>query len=253
MPTPLEPPAARPLAGRAALVTGASRRVGLAIAARLAEAGAAVALHAHRDLDGARRAALGIVARGGRAVALGADLTDADACTRLVAEAEAALGALDVLVHGAARFERTPWERLTAEDFDRAMALNARPAVTLGVEAGRRMRARGQGVIVNIACTSGQRPWKNHLAYSASKAALLSLTQGLALALAPEVRVNAVAPGPVLPPDGLTAAEAARIAATTLLGRWGTPEDVAEAVLFLAVSPWLTGVILPVDGGRTAR
>ena len=241
----------RPLAGRTALVTGASRRLGLALAVRLAEAGAGVVLHAHGDLAGAQAAARSLAGRGMRAVALAADLTEEAHCARLVAEAEDALGGLDLLVHNAALFERTPLATFSPADFDRHMALNARPLVTLCAEAGRRMRARGGGAIVNIACTSGLRAWKGYLAYSASKAAVISLTQGFALALAPEVRVNAVAPGPILPPDGWGAEALARVAETTLLKRWGAPTDLTEAVLFLAGAPWLTGVVLPVDGGRS--
>jgi pteridine reductase len=132
------------------------------------------------------------------------------------------------------------------------MALNARPVLVLSRAAAPRLRERA-GAIVNVACTSGLSAWKGYLAYSASKAAVISLTQGFAKALAPEVRVNAVAPGPVLPPDDLEPARRETVAATTLLGRWGAPSDVAEAVVFLAAAPWLTGVVLPVDGGRSVR
>jgi pteridine reductase len=110
-----------------------------------------------------------------------------------------------------------------------------------------------KGAIVNLACTSGLSAWKGYVAYSASKAAVISLTQGFAKALAPDVRVNAVAPGPVLPPDDLAPEQRDAVAATTLLGRWGAPGDVVEAVLFLVTAPWLTGVVLPVDGGRSVR
>jgi pteridine reductase len=115
------------------------------------------------------------------------------------------------------------------------------------------MQARGQGAIVNVACVSGLRAWGGAIPYSASKAAVISLTQGFARALAPQVRVNAVAPGPVLAPDDMPSAQREAIAATTLLGRWGTPADVAEAVLLLATHPGMTGVVLPVDGGRSVR
>lgn len=242
----------RPLSGRAALVTGASRRVGRAIAEALAAAGATLALHAHRSVDDAHALALRLRAAGARVHVLVADLTDAGACARLVADAQAALGGLDLLVNNAARLEATPLASLDVEAFDRLMAVNARPVFTLSLEAGRRMQERG-GAIVNVACTSALTAWGGFIPYSVSKAAVVSLTQGFARALAPRVRVNAVAPGPVLPPPGLSAQEAQRIADTTLLKRWGDPTDVAAAVLFLATAPWLTGVVLPVDGGRTAR
>jgi pteridine reductase len=242
----------RPLAGRTALVTGSARRLGLVIARRLVDAGAKVALHAHRHLAEARQAARALAAHGGEAVALAADLADADACRKLVADAAGALGGLDLLVNNAAEFERTPVATLTESDFDRAMAVNARPVLVLTLAAAPWLSARG-GAVVNLACTSGLKAWKGYAAYSASKAAVVSLTQSLAQALAPAIRVNAVAPGPVLAPDATEPAARAAVAATTLLGRWGEPSDVAEAVLFLATAPWLTGVVLPVDGGRSVR
>lgn len=258
-------PDARPLSGAVALVTGAARRVGRAVAERLAAAGAAVAVHAHAHGHEAAQVAQGIVERGGRALALTADLTDDAAARGLVDETERRLGPLTLLVNSAARFAATPLASLRVEDLDALWALNTRAPFVLTLEAGRRMAARaaapsaterspGPGpCVVQVACTSGLSPWGGYVPYSASKAALVSLTRGFARALAPHVRVNAVAPGPVLAPDGLAEPEAARIAGTTLLGRWGEPADVAEAVLFLATSPWLTGVVLPVDGGRSAR
>jgi pteridine reductase len=246
-------PDERPLAGRCALVTGASRRLGRAIAERLARAGASVAVHYRRDAAGARETAAHVEGFGGRSVTLAADLADAAASARLVEEAERSLGPLDLLVHNAAIFERTPVETTTSEDFDRIVATNARSTYALALAAGRRMKARGRGAIVNLACVSGLRPWKGYLAYSASKAAVISLTQGFAKALAPEVRVNAVAPGPILPAAGSGAEQDRRAVEATLLERWGAPADVAEAVLFLATAPWMTGVILPVDGGRSVN
>jgi pteridine reductase len=250
---PARPEGERTLAGRAALVTGASRRLGRAIALRLADAGASLVLHAFRDLEGARRLARALEARGTRATALAADLTQEHDVRGLVRAAWDAHGALDLVVNNAGGFERTPLETLDAAAFDRAMAVNARSVFLVSTEAGRLMVARGQGAIVNLACVSGLRAWGRYIPYSASKAAVVSLTQGFARALAPHVRVNAVAPGPVLAPDDLPPEAAEAIARTTLLGRWGTAHDIAEAVLFLATQPWLTGVVLPVDGGRSAR
>jgi NAD(P)-dependent dehydrogenase (short-subunit alcohol dehydrogenase family) len=129
--------------------------------------------------------------------------------------------------------------------------VNARAVYAVSLVAGRLMKSRGAGAIVNVACSSGIRPWKGFVPYSASKAAAISLTKGFARALAPEVRVNAVAPGPVLRPEGSSPADEERAARATLLGRWGEPADVASAVLFLATTPYLTGVVLAVDGGRS--
>ncbi|MFM8980288.1 MAG: SDR family NAD(P)-dependent oxidoreductase [Planctomycetia bacterium] len=239
-----------PLAGRWALVTGASRRLGRVLALRLAQEGARLVLHAHRGEAAARALAAELAARGTPAHVLAADLADPAALARLCEQAWQASGGLDLLVHNAGLFERTPPATPDAEAFDRLMATNARSAWLLGAHLAPRMRARGGGAIVNVACASARKAYASAIPYSASKAAVASITQGLARAFAPEVRVNAVAPGPVLPPEGLAADEHARIAATTLLGRWGTPEDVAEAACFLATQPWLTGLVLPVDGGR---
>jgi len=244
--------AARPLEGRTALVTGASRRLGRAIAERLHSAGARLALHAHTDAAGLKAAERALSGPAGPAVSFTADLRDARAAEELVEKAWKALDGLDLLVNNVGVFERTPWRTLDADAFDRAMAVNARPVFLLSLAAGRRMKERGHGAIVNVACASGLKPWGGYVPYSASKAAVVSLTQGFAKAFAPEVRVNAVAPGPVLAPEAMDEAQRAAAAATTLLKRWGGPSDVAEAVLLLATQPWLTGVILPVDGGRTA-
>jgi len=234
-------------------VTGASRRLGRAIAERLAEAGADVAVHYRRDAEGAAATTAAIEARGRRAVRLQADLTETGACLELVEAAEADLGPLDVLVNSAAIFTRTPLDALAAEDLDRPMATNARAVYILSLHAGRRMKARGHGAIVNVAGVAGLRPWGAHVPYSASKGAVINLTRGFARALAPEVRVNAVAPGPILPPVDAPPGQGEAAVARTLLGRWGEPRDVTAAVLFLATSPYLTGVVLPVDGGRTLR
>jgi pteridine reductase len=239
------------LEGRRALVTGASRRLGRAIAQRLAAEGADVAVHHRGDDAGARATAAAVEAAGRRAVLVRGDLADAAACERIAREAREALGGLDLLVNNAAVFRRTPLDEMTVEDFDAHLAVNARAVFALSLHAGRRMKSEGGGSIVNLACVSALRPWRGYVPYSASKAAVASLTKGFALALAPEVRVNAVAPGPILPAEGATPAESDRAVRATLLARWGAPSDVASAVVFLATSPYVTGVVLPVDGGRS--
>lgn len=239
------------LTGGRALVTGASRRIGRAIAECLARAGMDVAVHYRTDEDGALTTVRALEAVGRKAVVLRADLADPDACLHLVEEAEERIGPLTLLVNNAGVFYRTPLARMDAEDFDRHMEANARPVYLLSLHAGRRLKARGGGAIVNIADAAGLTPWAGYVPYSASKAAVVSLTLGFAKALAPEVRVNAVAPGPILPSAGAPPEEGERAVASTLLGRYGQPEDVAEAVRFLAASPYVTGVVLPVDGGRT--
>lgn len=240
--------AGQALAGEKALVTGASRRLGRRIAERLADAGAEVALHYRTDRAGAEETAEAI---GASSPVLRADLSDPDEAARLVEEADQALGGLTLLVNNAATFRRTPLESMDASDFDTFMSVNARSVYVLSLVAGRLFKARGRGAIVNLADVAGLVPWPGFIPYSASKAAVISLTKGFAKALAPEVRVNAVAPGPVLPPAGEPSEQGEQAVAKTLLKRWGSPDDVAAAVIFLATAPYVTGQVLPVDGGRS--
>jgi pteridine reductase len=240
-----------PLAGRVALVTGGAHRLGAAIVRVLAQEGANVAIHARRHAREGEAAARSLRRRGAKAVVLVADLEDAAATRGLVPACLDALGRIDVLVNNAGVFEHVAPTSPDVAVFDRAMAVNARAPYVLSVEAAKAMRARGEGAIVNVACASVYAPYTGYLAYSASKAALANLTAGLAKAFAPAVRVNAVAPGAILPPEGATGAQARQAVEATRLKRWGSPEDVARAVRFLVVdAPYVTGVVLPVDGGR---
>lgn len=245
------PKTSQPLTDRRILITGGSRRLGRAMALCVAKAGADVAIHYRRDETGARETVNDLVRRGVRAVSLQADLAHTEACAGLIAEAEAALGPLDVLINNAAMFERTPLETMTAEDFDVHMRANARSIYLLSTDMGRRMRARGSGVILNIADTAGLRPWPAFIPYSASKGTVVNLTRGFARALAPEVRVNAIAPGPMLPPAGEPPEQGEKAVAKTLLGRWGSPDDIAAAAMFLIQATYVTGIVLAVDGGRS--
>jgi len=221
------------------------------VALALAGAGADLALHHRSDEAGLLDTAASVREAGAKAVILRADLTDAAACARLAEEAHVALGGLDVLVNNAAIFERTPLEELTAEAFDRHMAVNARSVYALTLAAGRRMKSDGGGAIVNLACISAWRPYPAYVPYSASKAAVVSLTRGFARILAPEVRVNGIAPGPILPAAGEAPGQGAQAVDETLLRRWGTPEDIAAACLFLLRARYVTGFTLAVDGGRS--
>jgi pteridine reductase len=240
-----------PLSGGRALVTGASRRLGRAIALALGRAGARVAVHYRHDAEGARETHRQLDTLGRAGPVLRADLKDEHACARLVDAATADLGGLDLLVNNASTFERTPLETLAVADFDHHVAANARSVFALSLHAGRRMKAAGQGAIVNVACVSAERPWAAYLPYSASKAAVVNLTRGFARALAPHVRVNAVSPGPILPPAGADAAQGSAAVEATLLRRWGRPEEIGAAVVFLASAAYVTGVVLAVDGGRS--
>ena len=240
-----------PLQGRKALVTGGSRRLGRAIALALADAGATPLVHYRSDDAGARETVELLAAQGVESHALQADLADPAACAALLAQASERLGGLDLLVNNASIFERHPLSEMGDTDFERHMAANAGSVYALCLHAGRLMKAQGHGDIINLACVSAARPWPAYIAYSASKAAVVNLTQGFAKALAPQVRVNAIAPGPVLPPDGAPASQGEQAVRSTLLRRWGTPADVTAAVLFLLRAHYVTGYTLPVDGGRS--
>jgi pteridine reductase len=226
------------VADRIALVTGAGIRVGEAIARALARDGWTVAAHyrTHRPR--------------GFASALQADLAAADGPALLAAEFRARHRRLDLLVNSASVFDALPLAGTDAAAFDSQMDLNARAPLLLA-RALAPMLARARGSVVNVVDVGGGLvPWKGYAAYAASKAALARLTECLALELAPRVRVNGVAPGTVLWPEHYPAARRRALAARIPLGRPGTPEDVAGAVRYLADAPFVTGAILPVDGGR---
>ena len=238
------------LSGRRALVTGAGQRVGQAIALALGRAGMRVAVHYRSSRTGAEATASAIRDAGGDAVLFQADLDDRDDVRRLADDALTTLGGLDLLVASAASFERLPYDAVDDEAFDRSLRLNLASPFALAHRLTPALRA-SRGSIVFITCTSATAPYKNYLPYVVSKGALRQLMRTLALELAPEVRVNAVAPGTVLPPDAMDAAALERLVRQIPLGRRGTAEDVAQAVLYLAQAPFVTGEELVVDGGRT--
>ena len=237
------------LSGRTALVTGAAQRVGRTIAMRLAERGARVAVHYGRSAAAATALVTALRAAGGAAEAFAAELADADAVTALGERVATQLGPVDVLVNNAAIYERTPLAELDARAWDRHLAVNLTAPYLLSLHLGRPMRERGAGKIVNIGDAGAMRPYRGYLPYAVSKAGVIALTQGLAKELAPAVQVNCVAPGPILPPSGASAEDEARILAHTPLGRFGGPDAVAEAVLYLIDADFVTGTTIIVDGG----
>jgi NAD(P)-dependent dehydrogenase (short-subunit alcohol dehydrogenase family) len=237
-----------------ALVTGAGRRVGRAIAEALGSHGLRVAVHYNQSGDGAEETVARIRGAGGDARAVPADLTDVTAIVGLVAQVVDAFGGLDVLVNSAAVMERTPFGDVTAAAWDEILALNLRAPFFLSQAAAPHLaRAAGGGVIVNIADLAAFETWPAYIPHGASKAGVVYLTRALARVLAPAVRVNGIAPGTVLPPDDWSAADAERLRSTTPLARNGTPADVANTVLFLLGSDYLTGETIIVDGGRHIR
>lgn len=240
------------LKGRVALVTGAGARLGKAIAEGVGALGADVAVHYCGSEAGARDTCREIEARGQRAQAFQADLTDAQAPARLVAEVEAALGPIDILINSAARFDRLPFTETPAEILELNWALTARAPFLLAQAVVPGMVAKGKGDILNVLDVAGVlMPWKGYAAHGITKAALAHLTEVLALELAPTIRVNAVAPGTVLPPEHLSPETREKLRQRIPLGRFGRPQDIVETVAFLLTGPdFLTGQVIAVEGGR---
>lgn len=243
------------LCGKTVLVTGAARRVGAAIARRLHAAGAAVVIHYRDSVLAADELADALnAARPGSAVGVRADLLDVAALPALVAAALESFGRLDALVNNASSFFPTPLGGIDLDAWEDLAGSNFRAPLFLAQAAAPLLRQSG-GAIVNITDIHAERPLAAYPLYCAAKGALLTLTRALAVELAPQVRVNAVAPGPILWPEGgdFGAAERAAIVEHTLLKRAGTPEDIAGAVEFLLSADYVTGQVLNVDGGRTAH
>lgn len=236
--------------GKVALVTGGAHRVGKAITLALAQAGAHVIINYHTSHEAAQTTAAEARARGVEALAIQADIADLRQVEAMVAAAQARFGRVDILVNNASRFEKTPLPTRDLSTWHRVTDILIHGSFYCANAVAPLMLERGEGAIVNIVDLSAWQPWPGFAAHSIGKAALLALTRQLALELAPAVRVNAVAPGPVLPPPGYSEEQIARIAQRTLLGRWGTPDDVAEAVLFLIRADYITGEVITVDGGE---
>jgi pteridine reductase len=211
-----------------------------------------VAVHYHASDSGARETARQIEAAGGTAWIVAADLTSDDAPNALLAAVTDEFGALDVLVNSSAVMERTPFGETTAAQWDAIMALNLRAPFLLAQAAAPHL-ARARGAIVNIADLAAFETWPAYIPHGISKAGVVYMTRALARTLAPNVRVNGVAPGAVLLPEGWTKEDAAKLEESTPLARLGSPEDVVEAVLYLLRADYVTGETLIVDGGRHVR
>ncbi len=239
------------LRGRWALVTGAAKRVGGSIALELARRGANVIVHYNSSAEAAAATVREIEALGVKAVSLPGDLGRTADVTALAEAAEERSGGVSVLVNNASNYLRMPFDKLTEEVWDASLDTNLKAPFLLSWHLGRRMRDRGEGRIINLADWAGERPYNDYLPYCVSKAGIICLTKALAKALAPAVQVNAVAPGPVLPPEDMSENERQAIMRATPLRRFGTPEDVARCVRFLAEeADFSTGSLFHVDGGR---
>jgi pteridine reductase len=241
------------LRGRVALVTGAGRRLGRAMAQALADRGMTIAIHHHASADGARELEQQILKAGGRAACFRTDLTDAKAARALPGRVVVEFGRLDVLVNSAAVMRRLTLEETSPEQWDAIQALNLRSVFFCTQGAASALRATG-GKVVNMADLAGLEPWPGFAAHSVSKAGVVMLTKVLALSLAPEVTVNAIAPGAVLVPEDYSPEERDRLARSTPLRRLGNPSDVIAALLYLLEGgDFVTGDTLVVDGGRLIR
>jgi len=241
------------LAGKVALVTGGARRVGAAIARRLHAAGAAVLIHYRdSDADATKLVAELNGVRSKSASSVKAELLAPIAPRALVSAALDSFGRLDVLVNNASSFFPVAMGAVEASHWEELVGSNLRAPLFIAQEAAREL-ARTEGCIVNIVDIHADRPLKGYPVYSIAKGGLAAMTRSLALELAPKVRVNGVSPGAIAwPEDGqLDAAERERVIATTPLARTGSPEDIAQAVHFLACAPYVTGQIIAVDGGRS--
>ncbi len=235
-----------------ALVTGGAVRVGAAIARTLASRGYRVAIHANTSLGKAQEFVNELADAGHTAAAFGADLRDEDATRAMIDRARRHFGRLDALVNSAAAWSPTPLATTMADDVRRFFEVNTLAPFICCQHAGEIMMQQEQGgAIVNICDWAVERPYRNYSAYFTAKGAIPTLTRVFAVELAPKVRVNAVLPGPVAMPDSISEAERNRAVAGTLVRRAGNPQNVADAVVALLQNDFITGVCLPVDGGRT--
>ena len=230
------------------LVTGSAVRVGRAMALRLAEEGANVAVHYRTSEEEAKDTADDVCERGGAATTVQSDLSTVEGARAAVDGAADGLGGIDVLVNSASVFNETPVEEVTEEDWNTNIDINLRAPFF----ASQRATERGAKKVINIAGVAAERPFPSFVPYSVSKAGVVSLTKGLAKALAPEVTVNAVSPGTVLSPPDRPEEEERRIAEDTPVGRVGEPGDIADTVAFVVrSSDFLNGAVIDVDGGRS--
>jgi NAD(P)-dependent dehydrogenase (short-subunit alcohol dehydrogenase family) len=235
---------------RAALVTGGAQRLGRAIALELARTGFDIAIHCRASTVDAEETASRVQELGQRAVVVRADLADEQAVLRLIPEATAQLGPIGVLVNNASRFDRDEWYDATRASWDAHIEPNLRAPFVLIQAFAHALPAAAEGVVINMI---DQRVWsltQHFVSYTISKAALWALTQTMALALAPRIRVNAIGPGPALPSPRQTEAQFAIQAGSVPLGHGTSPAEVARAVLSILCLPAMTGQMIALDGGQ---
>jgi 3-oxoacyl-[acyl-carrier protein] reductase/pteridine reductase len=235
---------------KTALITGGAVRVGKAITLALAQAGANVVINYNRSAEAAEEPAVQAQKFNIGTLPIQANIGDPEQVAAMVAAAKVKFGGVDILINSASLWQPTPFPTDDLTDWHRVTNILINGAFYCANAVAPLMLARGEGAIVNIIDLAAYEPWPNFMAHSVGKSALLAMSRQLALELAPAVRVNAVAPGPVLPPPEYSAEKIAKTAAKTLLNRWGTPEDIADAVLFFVKANYVTGEALAVDGGQ---
>ena len=239
----------RLLSGKTVLVTGAAKRLGRAIALAAAEAGANVAITYRTSAREAESLVAELAKHGGEALALRCDVTDETSVSEMVKESASELGGIDVLVNNAAIYETVAFDKITVSQWDTVFATNTRGPFLVSRAALPYLKKR-KGRIINMGSLGGLRPWPTHAHYCSSKAALHMLTKVMAKALAPEIAVNAVAPGMIDLGEKAAAAFMRKMAKQTPMRRNGTAADIAAAVMFFAAAPhFITGQIMVVDGG----
>ena len=240
------------LASRVALVTGGGRRVGQALALALAKRGAHLAIHYNSSSAGAQETQQAARKLGVQAEIFQADLENPNAARQLPETVAQHFQRLDVLVNSAGIMTKATVEETTPELWDNVMAVNLR-SYFFTVQGALPWLRKAKGKVINLADVGGLEPWPRYAAHCVSKAGVVMLTKTLALALAPDVTVNAIAPGAVLPPDEWDAKAKEHLASTTPLKRLGSAEDVAQAMIYLLEADYVTGDTLVVDGGRLIR
>ena len=235
---------------KTALITGGAHRVGKAITLALAAAGANVVINYNTSATAAEATVAEAQTLGVEALAVQANISDHHQVEQMVTAAKARFGAIDILVNSASLWRATPFPMDNFDDWHLVTNILINGSFYCANAIAPLMLEKGEGVIINIIDLSAWEPWPRFMAHSVGKAALLALSRQLALELAPAVRVNAVAPGPVLPPPDFSEEQIARTSRKTLLNRWGTAEDVAEAVLYFVKANYVTGEVIAIDGGE---
>jgi len=236
--------------GKVTIVTGGAVRLGKAMAQALADREARLVVHYNASAGPAHKVVRQIVAAGGEAIAVQANLSQPSQAPSIIERAMAHFGQVDILVNSAAIFEAGNWDDTTEENWDRHFAINLKSPFFLTQAFARQVKKGQQAHIVNIADWRGARPGTDHVAYTLTKAALIAMTQSMALALAPHIQVNAIAPGLILPPPGQGPEYLERNASKIPVRRAGSADEIVKALLFLLGSDFVTGELIYVTGGE---